>query len=441
MRGSAFCALAVLVLAGCGDDGETQLIDGLFTEAEWDQVQSFVLSDGPPPNPTNRYADNEQVAAFGKKLFFEKRYSGPLTVESELGQVGETGKVGCITCHNPESYFSDSRPDNQTSMGAARTGRNAPSLVNVTYYEWGNWAGAHDTFWKQGANTPETKDNAAGNRLGFAHMLWDHYRDEYNELFDPDLDPALDPAHPDASRFPPEGKPKSSADAPDGPWEMMDPADQIIINTIMANVGKSFEAYERKLVSKNSPFDRYAQGDFSALTASAKRGLKLFIGKAACDACHTGSTFTDQKFHNTGVMQSRDPFDQGRYDDIPKAVNNTFNGASMYSDDPVAGAAKLEGVVQSDEVRGQFRTKSLRHLTATAPYMHDGSLATLEDVVRFYNDGGGTTGFPGTKSGLLVPLNLSSSEISDLVAFLEALTGEQVADEWRLPPTLPAPAH
>ena len=428
------CALALGLLVGCGDDGGGQLVDGMFTDAEWEQVQQFLLVDGPAPTPTNRFADDEMVAAFGKKLFFEKRYAGPLTTDSELGQAGETGKVGCITCHNPESYFSDSRADNRTSLGAARTGRNTPSLVNVSYYEWGNWAGAHDSFWKQGANTPETKDNAGGNRLGFAHMLWDHYRDEYNALFDPDLDPALDPAHADAARFPPQGKPKSSDADPDGPWELMDPDDQIIINRIMSNVGKSFDAYERKLISKNSPFDRYVEGDFSALTASAKRGLKLFIGKAGCDSCHTGSTFSDQKFHNTGVMQSRDPLDQGRYSDIPKAVNNTFNGASMYSDDPVAGAAKLEGVVQSDEVRGQFRTKSLRHLTATAPYMHDGSLDTLEDVVRFYNEGGASTGFPGTKSSLMVPLNLTSGEIDDLVAFLSSLTGEPVADEWRLAP-------
>jgi cytochrome c peroxidase len=212
---------------------------------------------------------------------------------------------------------------------------------------------------------------------------------------------------------------------------MMASADRTLINRIMSNCGKSIEAYERKLISRNAPFDQYVAGDNDAISPAAKRGLKLFIGKAACDACHQGPTFTDQLFHNTGIMQTRDPamLDQGRFTDLPRALNNTFNGAGAFSDDPAAGAAKLAGLAPIDEMRGQFRTKSLRHLTETAPFFHDGSAATLEDVVRFYNEGGGTMGFPGTKDELLVPLNLTGSEIADLVAFLETLTGEPVPVE------------
>jgi cytochrome c peroxidase len=98
----------------------------------------------------------------------------------------------------------------------------------------------------------------------------------------------------------------------------------------------------------------------------------------------------------------------------------------MFSDDKAAGQMKFDGQVLSDDMRGKFRTKSLRHVELTAPYMHDGSLATLEDVVTFYNDGGGATGFPGAKDPLLVPLNLTTQEIQDLVAFLKSLTGEPV---------------
>jgi cytochrome c peroxidase len=107
-------------------------------------------------------------------------------------------------------------------------------------------------------------------------------------------------------------------------------------------------------------------------------------------------------------------------------VNSPFNGAGIFSDDPVAGAAKIAGLAQAEEQKGQFRTKSLRHLTETAPYFHHGDMQTLEEVVRFYNAGGGDSGFAGVKDPLMVPLNLSDSEIADLVAFLESLTGAPV---------------
>ena len=417
-------ALVVASLSGCGDDGGPQLIDGLFTEAEWTKVSAFELTEPPLPNSTNRFADDDAAAALGQRMFFEKRYSGPLLVASDLGAIGETGKVACATCHISTAFFSDNRPGIRYSTGADTPRRNTPSLVNVVYYDWGNWAGAHDQFWKQGAGSPETGNNTNGTRLDVAHVIYDHYKADYEAVFGP-LDPALDPAHPDAARFPPTGKPKASG-APDGAWELMTPEDRIIINTIEANVGKSFEAYERKLISRNSPLDRYIAGDTAALSLQAKRGLKLFIGKAACDACHDGPTFSNQDFHNTGVMQDGATPDEGQFTDLPRALTNTWNGASIYSDDPVAGAAKLAGLMATEDMKGKFRTKSLRHLTETAPYFHDGSMATLEDVVRYYNTGGGTTGFPGVKDPLLVPLALTNAEIGDLVAFLESLTGDPV---------------
>jgi cytochrome c peroxidase len=201
----------------------------------------------------------------------------------------------------------------------------------------------------------------------------------------------------------------------------------------MANVGKAFEAYERLLVSNDAPFDRYVAGDYAALTGSAKRGLKLFIGKAACDSCHQDRTFTDNDFHNTGVVQEAAPYDEGRFADVLRIIpSETFSGAGIYSDDREAGARKISGIAQLESMKGQFRTKSLRHVAQTAPYFHDGSVPTLEAVVRFYNAGGGTTGFPGTKDPLMVPLNLSEQEIADLVAFLESLTGTPVPEHLQI---------
>jgi cytochrome c peroxidase len=203
-------------------------------------------------------------------------------------------------------------------------------------------------------------------------------------------------------------------------------ADQRIINTIVANCGKAIEAYERLLVSRDAPFDGYVAGDPGALSESAKRGLKLFIGKAGCASCHQDETFTDQSFHNTGLAQALP--DQGRFGDVLR-LSNPFNGAGIFSDDPAGGVEKLAGIEQREEMKGQFRTKSLRHLTETGPYFHDGSAGSLVDVVQFYNRGGDAEGgFPGKKDERMVPLHLSEDESADLVEFLRSLTGEPVPE-------------
>src|SRR5262249_27937555 len=152
-----------------------------------------------------------------------------------------------------------------------------------------------------------------------------------------------------------------------------------------------------------------------------------FIGKAACVDCHAGPTLSDSKFHNTGVTQAginAPVADNGRFDDLAKTLTNPFTGAGKYSDDPATGMAKLGGMQVTDDLKGQFRTGMLRQIEMTGPYMHTGSLETLEDVVRFYNWGGGTAGFAGTKSPAMVPLLLTDEEQSDLVAFLHTLTGD-----------------
>lgn len=416
-----------LALQACSGDS---LIDGVFTEAEWRKIETFTPLPAPPSSPTNRFADDPRAAELGQRLWFEKHYAGAILegspAEGGLGNIGETQKVSCSECHMPQHWFIDARSiPNSTSLGTQRTRRNAPSVVNAVFYEWGNWAGSHDQFWKQGANSPESKDNFNGDRLRYAHVIWTYYRSQYNALFDPDLPAALAPSAPDAARFPPSGKPAPPG-APPGAWEQMAPEDQRSVNTVMANCGKALEAYERLLVSRDAPFDRYVAGDADALSSSAKRGLKLFIGKAACETCHKAQTFTDQGFHNTGVPQAITPFDDGRFLDVLR-LPNTWNGAGEYSDDRVAGAQKLAGIVQTESMRGQFRTKSLRHIAETGPYFHNGSANSLAEVVQFYNAGGGAEGsYPGVKDELLVPLNLTDEEIEDLVEFLGTLTGEPV---------------
>lgn len=160
----------------------------------------------------------------------------------------------------------------------------------------------------------------------------------------------------------------------------------------MDNIGKAIAAFERTVVTGPSPFDRYMAGDKSALSDAEKRGLVLFMTTASCTACHQGVNFTDNKFHNLGVRQDG-PLQQD-------------DGRFAVTGDP--------------KDRGAFKTPGLRNIEQSAPYMHDGSLATLEDVVAFYNKGGERS---DNRSTLIQPLNLNSQQQADLVGFLRALTG------------------
>ncbi len=152
------------------------------------------------------------------------------------------------------------------------------------------------------------------------------------------------------------------------------------------NVGKGIGAFARSIITRNSAFDRYLKGDDSAMSAKALRGLMLFVGKARCAACHDGVNFTDDSFHNTGLET----------DDI--------------------GRGKFE---KGEHFKFAFKTPGLRNTVLTGPYMHDGSIKTLREIVEFYNKGG------MRKEGIdpeIKPLNLGDEEIDELLAFLEALT-------------------
>ncbi len=423
-------SVAAVVAVGCGGPP-----DG-FTSVEWKTIQGMSPLPALPTDTTNKYADNPAAAQLGHKFFFEPAYSGALVVGDNgmnggLGAVGDTGKVSCSSCHQPDYHFADNRSKpNNVALGANYNTRNAPSMLNSAYYDWYTWAGRLDSNWAQGATAPESGD-LAGNRCGVAHLLWNKYKDEYNAIFDDKLPTSLDPAAADAARFPPACKPKAPG-AADGPWEMMAAADQQAVLRIMSNWGKALAAYERKLVSGNAPFDKYVAGDLQAISASAKRGLKLFIGEAFCVQCHAGPIFTDQKFHNLGVPQTGPNVpmvDNGRFQDIPKLLANPYLGTSAFSDDQAAGHKKLDGVTADATLTGCFRTKDLRGVAGTAPYYHDGVFATLDDVVNFYSQGGGTP-VMGTKDEKIKPLNLTDQQKADLVEFLKSLSGDEPGPEW-----------
>jgi cytochrome c peroxidase len=406
-------------------------VDDVLTPAELALAATMSPLPAVPAAPTNAWADNAAAAVFGQRLYMDTSYSGALVVGTDggngaLGDAGVRGLVSCFSCHGSASGADDRTIPNNVSLGTSYGTRNALGVVNSSFHAWTNWGGRFDTQWSLPLAVAENPAIMDSTRLQVVHMLWTKYRADYDAIFPVPLDPALDPAAVDAARFPPAGKPKA-AGAMDGPWEAMDAGDRTIVNRIYSNYGKALGAYLRKLVSRDAPFDRFVGGDAQAISTSAKRGFQVFVGRGRCASCHFGPAFTDGAFHNLGVPQigPRVPAtDNGRFTDVAPLLTSPFNSAGSFSDAPDAG--KLTGLAQTDALRGQFRTPILRGLSSSAPYMHSGQLATLTDVVNFYDQGGGTSVDGGTLDPLLMALNLTTQEKADLVAFLQTLDGAPV---------------
>jgi cytochrome c peroxidase len=164
------------------------------------------------------------------------------------------------------------------------------------------------------------------------------------------------------------------------------------------------------------------------MSESAQRGFALFVGKANCDGCHSGPFFTDQSYRNLGLEPTDG--DLGRYSVIDAIASDPFNGAGSHSDDTVAGQAFLDDVEPlTDDLQGRFRVPTVRDAARSAPYMHNGSVATLDALIDFYDAGGDGTPdaqLAGDRDPLLVPLGLTNDEKADLRAFIEALDGADI---------------
>lgn len=450
--------IAAITLVACGGDGggDPGFDDQAFTQAEWNQVMTLSPLPALPVDVGNKYADNADAARLGQKLFWDKRTQanplqiGRTTVDtsimpaltpnpSALGEAGDLGVVSCAACHEPANWHSDnhSMPRNLT-LGIRWSFRNDPSLVNAAFYESFGWSGAADAMWSQITGNPEAVVGATRGTL--AHVVFDHYKTEYEAIFGPL--PPLD----DLTRFPANARPKLSPNEVLNPrsqawvdaWTGMTADDQHAVNLILANAAKSLSAYLRKCVSRNAALDRYVAGDYAAISPSAKRGLKLFIGKAGCISCHSGPFFSDRTFHNTGVTQTGDnipAMDLGRYSVLTSysTAIPLFSSAGEFSDDAAAGMAKLTALgltppMPTDADKGKFRTKSLRQIEKSAPYMHTGAFADLASVVEFYDRGGDETAGQ-TKDPFMKPLNLTAAEKADLVEMLKTLSGDPVSDE------------
>ncbi|MFH2203262.1 MAG: cytochrome c peroxidase [Elusimicrobiota bacterium] len=316
-------------------------------------------------------ADNPLTAAkieLGKMLFFDPRFSG-------------SGDSGCVSCHEPATGWGDASALARGYEGTLHW-RNTQSLLNAAYYTKLEWDGAWPSLEEQarGAITSNLNGNGDPEMIEETLAQIPLYIDLFKKAFGvdrPNFEGAL----------------------------------------------KALASFQRAVpISRDTPLDRSLRGDKSALSRAARRGRRLFEGKAGCLRCHNGALASDQGFHATGVPQSPDfritPLRQVtlRYQHVIRGVPE-----EVYRDADTDPGLYL--TTHREEDSGKFRTPSLRELKHTAPYMHNGAFRTLEEVVEFYDQGGGAT---PNKSPLLRPLGLSPREKRDLIAFLLALSGEEI---------------
>jgi cytochrome c peroxidase len=292
-----------------------------------------------------------------------------------------------VTCHDPAHGFADGRASTSAGVGGALGTKNAPTVLNAAFLATQFWDGRAATLEEQ-AVLPLSNP--------IEHGFADHAAVVAR------LESLGDYAADFASAFGSAG-----------------------ITTL--RVGQAIASFERTLVSVDAPIDRFLRGDASAISPAAQRGWALFNGKARCSTCHgyveAIPLFTDDDFHNLGVGATRIDFAAASR----KAASAAASGASV--DDLALSDAELGElgrflVTKEERHLGAFKTPQLRNVALTAPYMHDGSEASLASVIELYDRGGNANPY---LDGGMRPLALTADEKADLVALLESFTSTDLA--------------
>jgi cytochrome c peroxidase len=325
--------------------------------------------------PPDRVPSAAQVS-LGETLFNDKRLSSD-------------GTVACATCHDPAKGFTDHRDNNATSagVGGQHGQRNSPTVLNAMFHVaqfWDGRAAALEDQAKLPILNPVEMGQKSGDDVVAKLRGIPEYAQAFKGVYGRDLN--------------------------------------------YNDVGAALAAFERTQYSGNAPFDRFIAGDAAAIDDSAKRGWALFNGKGRCTGCHafnvTAPLFSDQKFHNIGVAARKQDFP----DLARKALTVVKTGDTKQIDEMAIGTAFSELgrflVTKNQSDIGAFKTETLRNIGITGPYMHDGSMATLWDVVDHYNKGGILNPY---LDGGMQRLGLTEPEIDDLVAFLFTLTDDRYA--------------
>ena len=357
----------------------------------------LVLRHGPWPAPWTRDASNRvsgkpEAIAFGEQLFFESRLSG-------------AGTVSCATCHIPEKNWTDAR-----KLGAAlgEGDRNTPSVLNARYQRWFGWDGTNDNLWSQSVR------------------------------------PMLDPKEMGASETHVAALVRNDADLACRYRKAFGHQPKTDDEALMVDIGKALAAFQETLVTGRTPFDDFRdavmRNDWKAAAGypdSARRGARIFMGKGNCSLCHFGPNFTNGEFHEIGIpiVKKSGGIDWGRYQGIKMLRASRFNLLGAYNDDnSKASGLSTRSVDLAPQTFEQFKVPGLRNVALTAPYMHNGHLATLRDVVKHYSEidvtllhqahiyAGDVMPEAVPTDTVLQPLKLSEQEINDVVAFLESLT-------------------
>lgn len=353
--------------------------DLLLTDAEVAQTLSF----GPwPPSfeadPSNRVSGNVQAIALGRDLFADPILS-------------QDGTMSCASCHEPASAFAAHEP---RAQGQSLLDRNSPSLRNLAGLRWYGWGGKSDSLWAASLHPITDPREMANTAPNWAQTLAaSTYMGRYEDLF--------------------------------GAAEAHSP------QAVLVNTGKVLAAYQETLVTSATPFDRFrdalAAGDMaraSLYPKEAQLGLKTFLGRGNCAFCHNGPHFSNNEFHNAGVpyFLTATEVDPGRFAGLKSLFESPYTQAGDWSDDPLKrNAWPVQNVREKHSDFGAFRTPGLRGVAETAPYMHDGSLADLEAVVRHYSEIDPER-LHADGEAILKPLHLTDVEVTQLIAFLTSLS-------------------
>jgi cytochrome c peroxidase len=334
----------------------------------------------PPPvarDPSNRISGSEAGVVLGEHLFNEPRLSAD-------------GRMSCATCHEAGRDWTDGRAK---AMGRVELDRRSPSLWNVGYAHWFGWDGASDSLWAQSIRPILDQREMAGDTARVAGLLRG--------------DSALACAYQ-----------RAFGEGPGNDDEKL-----------LVDAAKALAAFQATLVSPRTPFDAFRDalvaGDREAAArypVDAQRGLRIFIA-SNCSACHFGPRFTNGEFGDVGIPFFIRPgeVDPGRLDGLAKLANSTFNLLGRHNDDASgANALRTRHVQRLHSNFGEFRVPSLRQ-AGPGPYMHNGHLATLEDVVKHYSEVNPDR-LHSDALPLVRPLALAPGESADLVAFLRSLS-------------------
>ncbi len=333
--------------------------------------------------------------ALGDKLFNDKRFSA-------------TGDVNCATCHERSKGFTDSPLKTSEGIRKLTGTRNAPTVANAAFFTSQFWDG----------RSADLEDQA---QHPFVNPV---------EMGLPNHDPILSIVRTD----------------PDYVRMFREAFGKEPTAVAMTDVQKAIATFERTLVFGDSPFDRwYFGGDRTAISESAVRGFKVFQEQGRCVSCHTieqnVALFTDNRFHNIGIGINNIQSEVSRLAPAFLAAKATGMDVdkAVLSDKKSSELGRFAITETLDDL-GAFKTSTLRNIAITGPFMHDGSLATLRDVVDHYNNGGVTRKGDRVNdflSGGIRPLNLTEEQINDLVAFLESLTSPELAPITQAARTLP----